>query len=178
MRWHRAPAAALHCCLVAVLPSGLALWPGVVPPEPHHAAAGPTCDAQPPAPPALPEPPHTRPASSTLLCPPGAHLPHLPPQPQDPGKVFKGKKMPGRMGGNRVTVQNSLVWRVDPERNLLWVRGQVPGHMGNFVLVRDSAKKTLEQQPPRPVPTFLGAELPAVSVAPKLGSDPFEAPES
>ena len=91
---------------------------------------------------------------------------------QDPGKVFKGKKMPGRMGGRRVTVQNAVVWRVDPARNLLWVRGQVPGHKGNFVLVRDAAKKTLEQQPPRPVPTHIGEA--AVAVAPKGERDPYE----
>ena len=95
---------------------------------------------------------------------------------QDPGKVFKGKKMPGRMGGKRVTVQNAHVWRVDPERNLLWVRGQVPGHKGNFVLVRDAAKKTLEQQPPRPVPTQLGEA--GLAVAPKGERDPYEYAES
>lgn len=93
---------------------------------------------------------------------------------QDPGKVFKGKKMPGRMGGRRVTVQNCLVWRVDPERNLLWVRGQVPGHAGNFVLVRDAVRKRVEAAP---VPTALGSER-AVTVAPKLDADPYDIKEA
>ena len=96
-----------------------------------------------------------------------------PPPLQDPGKVFKGKKMPGRMGGERVTVQNNQVFRVDPLRNLLYVRGHVPGHKGNFVLVRDSAKKTLEQQPPLPVPTLLEGEA-RVTVAPRAATDPYD----
>ena len=59
---------------------------------------------------------------------------------QDPGRVFKGKKMPGRMGGRRSTVQNAFLYAIDPVRNLLYVKGQVPGHKGNFVLVRDAIK--------------------------------------
>lgn len=93
---------------------------------------------------------------------------------QDPGKVFKGKKMPGRMGGERRTVQNCLVWRVDPERNLIYVRGQVPGHKGNFVLVRDSVRKLLDAQPPLPIPSVGAGEVGAVTVAPRVGTDPFE----
>ncbi|KAI7844183.1 hypothetical protein COHA_002318 [Chlorella ohadii] len=91
---------------------------------------------------------------------------------QDPGKVFKGKKMPGRMGGERVTVQNCQVFRVDPVRNLLYVRGQVPGHKGNWVLVKDSVKKSTAQQPPLPVPTMLEATA-EVTVAPKAEGDPY-----
>lgn len=97
---------------------------------------------------------------------------------QDPGKVFKGKKMAGRMGGGQRTVQSCLVWRVDPERNLLWVRGQVPGHKGNFVLVKDAVRVGPETQPPRPVPSWMEGELPPVSVAPREGTDPFEYKES
>lgn len=63
--------------------------------------------------------------------------------------------------------------QVDPQRNLLYVRGMVPGHRGNFVLVRDSVKKAFEQQPPRPLPTHLGP-LPEPSVAPSTGADPFD----
>lgn len=44
-----------------------------------------------------------------------------------PGKVFKGQKMPGRMGGKEKTVKNVWIYKIDPARNLLWVRGQVPG---------------------------------------------------
>ena len=54
---------------------------------------------------------------------------------QDPGKVWKGKKMPGRMGNKRVTVQNLVVHSVDPDRNLIYVKGAVPGHKGNFVRI-------------------------------------------
>ena len=58
---------------------------------------------------------------------------------QFPGRVFKGKKMPGRMGGRRVTVSNLEVVRVDAERQLLWLRGAVPGARGGRVEVRASA---------------------------------------
>ena len=54
---------------------------------------------------------------------------------QDPGRVFKGKKMAGRMGNRTCTVQCALVYKVDPERNLPWIKGQVPGKAGNFVRV-------------------------------------------
>ncbi|KAK6932023.1 Ribosomal protein L3 [Dillenia turbinata] len=55
-----------------------------------------------------------------------------------PGKVFKGKKMPGRMGGKQQTVKNVWVYKIDPKRNLMWVRGQVPGAEGNFVFIKDA----------------------------------------
>ena len=57
-----------------------------------------------------------------------------------PGKVFKGKKLPGRMGRDRVTVQNLDVVRVDGERNLLLVKGAVPGPKGGLVIVREAVK--------------------------------------
>lgn len=56
------------------------------------------------------------------------------------GKVFKGKKLPGRMGGERVTVQRLTVVRVDAERNLLLVKGAIPGPKGSFVTVRNTIK--------------------------------------
>ena len=59
---------------------------------------------------------------------------------QDPGKVFKGKKMPGRMGGKRITQQCLEVYKVDTDRNLLFVRGSVPGHKGSVVRVQDTKK--------------------------------------
>ena len=62
-------------------------------------------------------------------------------QNQTPGKVFKGKKMPGRMGGERVTCENLRVVKVDLERNLLFVCGSVPGAKGQDVLVRMAYKK-------------------------------------
>jgi large subunit ribosomal protein L3 len=57
-----------------------------------------------------------------------------------PGRVFKGVRMPGRMGGGRFTVQNLTVQAVDPESNLLLVRGAIPGPKGTLVLVRSAAK--------------------------------------
>ncbi|KAF5201737.1 50S ribosomal protein L3 [Thalictrum thalictroides] len=58
-----------------------------------------------------------------------------------PGKVFKGRKMPGRMGGKQSTVKNVWVYKIDPARNLMWVRGQVPGAEGNFVFIKDAVYK-------------------------------------
>ncbi|MFU8877387.1 MAG: 50S ribosomal protein L3 [Wenzhouxiangellaceae bacterium] len=60
---------------------------------------------------------------------------------QTPGRVFKGKKMAGHMGAERVTTQNLEVVRVDAERNLLLIRGAVPGAPGGHVLVRPTVKK-------------------------------------
>ena len=59
---------------------------------------------------------------------------------QTPGRVFKGKKMSGHMGAERVTVQSLEVVRVDAERNLLLVKGAVPGAPGGDVVVRPAAK--------------------------------------
>jgi len=60
---------------------------------------------------------------------------------QTPGRVFKGKKMAGHMGDERVTTQNLEVIRVDVERNLLLIKGAVPGAPGGTVTVRLSVKK-------------------------------------
>jgi len=61
-------------------------------------------------------------------------------QNQTPGRVFKGKKMSGHMGNVRRTVQNLEVVRVDAERNLLLIKGAVPGHKGGRVIVRPAVK--------------------------------------
>ncbi len=61
-------------------------------------------------------------------------------QNQSPGRVFKGKKMAGHMGAERVTVQNLEVVRVDAERNLLLIKGAVPGAPGGDVIVRPAVK--------------------------------------
>ncbi len=58
-----------------------------------------------------------------------------------PGKIWKGKRMPGRMGGEQVTVSNLEVVLVDPERNLLAVRGSVPGPNGGLVLIKIARKQ-------------------------------------
>jgi large subunit ribosomal protein L3 len=59
---------------------------------------------------------------------------------QTPGRVFKGKKMAGHMGAERVTVQNLEIVRVDAERNLLLVKGAIPGAPGGDVIVRPAVK--------------------------------------
>jgi large subunit ribosomal protein L3 len=53
-----------------------------------------------------------------------------------PSRVIKGKRLPGRMGGGRVTVKNLSVVGVDPEQNLIWVRGSIPGAVTGTVLIR------------------------------------------
>lgn len=62
-------------------------------------------------------------------------------QHQDPGRVWPGKKMAGRMGGERITTQNLAVVRVDTNLDLIFVRGNVPGVDDGHVLVRDAKKK-------------------------------------
>jgi large subunit ribosomal protein L3 len=71
-------------------------------------------------------------------------------QRQDPGKVFKGRKMAGHMGARRVTVQNLEVIGIDPERGLILVNGAVPGARGGYVRVTDAVKRALPQEAPYP----------------------------
>lgn len=59
---------------------------------------------------------------------------------QDPGRIFPGKKMPGHMGATQVTTQNLEIMRVDVERNLLLIKGAVPGSKGGDVVVRPAIK--------------------------------------
>lgn len=58
-----------------------------------------------------------------------------------PGKIFKGKRMAGRMGAQKMTVQNLTVHAVDAEKGLLLVKGAVPGNKGSLVVIRTAAKK-------------------------------------
>ena len=58
-----------------------------------------------------------------------------------PGRVFKGQRMPGRMGGDNVTVQNLQVVGVKPEENILLVKGGIPGARGSLVVIRKAVKK-------------------------------------
>jgi len=69
---------------------------------------------------------------------------------QDPGKVFKNKKMPGQLGNERVTTLNLKVVQTDVERGLILVEGAVPGHKGGWITVRDAVKKTLPKEAPKP----------------------------
>jgi large subunit ribosomal protein L3 len=89
---------------------------------------------------------------------------------QDPGKVFKGKKMAGHMGSERVTTQNLKVVQVDEERGLIMVRGAIPGSKGGYVTLKDAVKKKL----PDGVP-FPGAFIKPLGGAP---SDDAPAPEA
>ncbi|KAH0449088.1 hypothetical protein IEQ34_022888 [Dendrobium chrysotoxum] len=74
-----------------------------------------------------------------------------------PGKVFKGRKMAGRMGGKQCTVKNVWVYKIDPARNMMWVRGQVPGAEGNFVFIKDAVYRKPENSL-LPFPTYFAPE--------------------
>jgi large subunit ribosomal protein L3 len=69
---------------------------------------------------------------------------------QDPGKVFKGKKMAGHMGDVSVTTQNLRVVKTDADRGLIMIRGAVPGSKGGWVLLRDAVKRALPDTAPMP----------------------------
>ena len=64
---------------------------------------------------------------------------------QDPGRVFPGKRMPGHLGATKVTTQNLEVVRVDVERNLLLIKGAIPGSKGGDVVVRPAIKAKLQK---------------------------------
>jgi large subunit ribosomal protein L3 len=71
-------------------------------------------------------------------------------QRQDPGKVFKGKKMAGHLGDERVTTQNLVIAKIDTARGLIMIRGAVPGSKGGWVIVRDAVKRAAHAQAPKP----------------------------
>jgi large subunit ribosomal protein L3 len=72
---------------------------------------------------------------------------------QDPGKVFKNKKMAGHLGVERVTTQNLEVAGVDVERNILFIKGAVPGAANGWVMVRDAVKRKRHADAPYPTAT-------------------------
>ncbi|KAI9329022.1 translation protein [Zopfochytrium polystomum] len=85
-------------------------------------------------------------------------------QRNQPGKVFKGKKMPGRMGGKTSTVHSLKIVKIDTVHNLLYVKGAVPGAQDKFVRIRDAIRRLWHGQcfPPGsvvPFPTFMGREV-------------------
>ncbi|MEI7600117.1 MAG: 50S ribosomal protein L3 [Aestuariivirga sp.] len=81
---------------------------------------------------------------------------------QDPGKVFKNKKMPGHLGAETTTTQNIVVVKTDLDRGLILVKGSVPGVKGAWVSVRDAVKRKLPDSAPKP-----GAfKLPEAAAAP------------
>ena len=71
-------------------------------------------------------------------------------QRQDPGKVFKNKKMAGHMGDKNRTQQNLEIVRTDAERGLLYIKGSVPGSKGGWVLVKDAVKLPAHKDAPKP----------------------------
>jgi large subunit ribosomal protein L3 len=82
-------------------------------------------------------------------------------QRQDPGRVFKGKKMAGHLGTERVTQQNLKVVSVDDAQGLILVSGAVPGTENGYVLVKDSVKKGMHPNAPFPAGIRKAAEAPA-----------------
>ena len=86
---------------------------------------------------------------------------------QDPGKVFKNKKMPGHMGAEQVTVQNLQVVDLDEAKGLIMVKGAVPGFDGNVVIVKDAVKRALHKD--APIPAGLKAKQ-------EVAEQPAEAP--
>ncbi|MEP0520304.1 MAG: 50S ribosomal protein L3 [Hyphomicrobiales bacterium] len=91
---------------------------------------------------------------------------------QDPGKVFKGKKMAGHLGAERVTTQNLVVVKTDVDRGLILVKGSVPGAKGGWIMISDAVKRTLPAEAPMP------AAIRAAAAAPTAEEAPAEAPAS
>ena len=79
---------------------------------------------------------------------------------QDPGKVFKGKKMAGHMGDHRTTVQNLKIVSTDPARGLILVSGGVPGSDNSYVLIKDSVKKAVPDGLPMPAALLSSGNAP------------------
>lgn len=96
---------------------------------------------------------------------------------QDPGKVFKGKKMAGHMGAEQVTVQNLRVVSTDAEEGLIAVEGAVPGSRGSYVLLRDAIKKSAPDDLPFPAAIVgQGGDEPAAEEAPTEAAAAEEVP--
>jgi large subunit ribosomal protein L3 len=89
-------------------------------------------------------------------------------QRQDPGKVFKNKKMAGHYGVERVTTQNLRVVAADGERGLIMIEGAVPGADGGYVLVKDAVKRKAPKD--LPFPAALRGGAPEAAAAPAEGS--------
>jgi large subunit ribosomal protein L3 len=93
-------------------------------------------------------------------------------QRQDPGKVFKGKKMAGHMGQDRVTTLNLTIFRIDVDRGLILIKGAVPGTEGGYVRIRDAVKSA----PPEGLPT--PGAIRSAAVAPAADQEVDNAPET
>ncbi|MGR3312307.1 MAG: 50S ribosomal protein L3 [Roseovarius indicus] len=90
---------------------------------------------------------------------------------QDPGKVFKGKKMAGHMGAARVTTQNLEVVHTDADRGLIMIKGAVPGSKGGWVTIKDAMKKKLPEGVPFPAALKSAATEAAPVEAPAEGAE-------
>jgi len=90
---------------------------------------------------------------------------------QDPGKVFKGKKMAGHLGSVRVTTQNIQVVRTDADRGLIMVKGSVPGNKGGWVTIKDAVKKPLPKDLPLPAALKSAAGAASAAEAPAEGGE-------
>ncbi len=90
---------------------------------------------------------------------------------QDPGKVFKGKKMAGHLGAVRVTTQNIQVVRTDADRGLIMVKGSVPGNKGGWVTIKDAVKKPLPKDLPLPAALKSAAGAASAAEAPAEGGE-------
>ena len=86
-------------------------------------------------------------------------------QRQDPGRVFPGKRMAGHLGDKKRSVQNLVVVRIDPERQLLLVKGSVPGHEGRDVVVRPAVKPQKIHVPQKPAAAPKGEQKAAAKPA-------------
>ena len=86
-------------------------------------------------------------------------------QRQDPGRVFKGKKMAGHMGTTRITTQNLKVVQIDEEQGFIMVKGTVPGADNGYLLVKDAVKKGTHPKAPFPAGVRKAAEAPAAETA-------------
>ena len=84
---------------------------------------------------------------------------------QEPGRVFKGKKMAGQMGAAKVTTQNLQVVKTDSDRGLLMIKGAVPGSKGGWVTVKDAVKKPFPENAILPAALRSVASKPAEEVS-------------
>ncbi len=90
---------------------------------------------------------------------------------QDPGRVFKGKKMAGHMGAAKVTTQNLEVVKTDADRGLIMVKGAVPGSKGGWVTIKDAVKKAAPEGLPMPAAIKSAAVAEAPAEAPAEGGE-------
>ena len=88
---------------------------------------------------------------------------------QDPGKVFKGKKMAGHMGAAKVTTQNLQVVKTDADRGLVFIKGAVPGSKGGWVTIKDAVKKAAPAD--LPLPAAIKTAEAAAAEAPAEGGE-------